>query len=123
MEGYHVATWRAWSYARVLLHLPRFSFETEGTKQLLAIAFCKAQSKPMALRKPLLLVVLEKDEDEGLTVWVREVVYIFAHLFQPGLSSSSKIKMAGSTNARARGIEKVSSMHIWPIPYSVHGRN
>ncbi|ERN12971.1 hypothetical protein AMTR_s00040p00033490 [Amborella trichopoda] len=59
-----------------------FSFETEGPKQALAIAFCKAQSKPVALRKPLLLViatrcifcpdyikqVLEKDEDEGLTV-------------------------------------------------------
>ncbi|ERN11402.1 hypothetical protein AMTRI_Chr03g43350 [Amborella trichopoda] len=92
MEGYHAATWRACFCAHVLLQLPRFSFETEGTKQALAIVFCKAafsrsldiRSKPVALRKPFLLViasryiccpgyikkVLEKDEDEGLTVWV-----------------------------------------------------
>ncbi|XP_020531452.1 uncharacterized protein LOC105421705 isoform X2 [Amborella trichopoda] len=92
MEGYHAETWRACFCAHVLLHLPRFSFETEGTKQALAIVFCKAsfshsldiRSKPVALRKPFLLViaaryiycpgyikkVLEKDEDEGLTGWV-----------------------------------------------------
>ncbi|KAL4195681.1 hypothetical protein AMTRI_Chr05g65930 [Amborella trichopoda] len=98
MEGYHAETWRACFCAHVLLHLPRFTFETEGTKQALAkgtkqalaIAFCKAsfsrfldiRSKPVALRKPFLLVivaryiccpgyikkVLEKDEDESLTV-------------------------------------------------------
>ncbi|KAL4191801.1 hypothetical protein AMTRI_Chr06g190850 [Amborella trichopoda] len=90
MEGYHAVTWRACFCAHVLLHLPRFSFETEGTKQAVAIVFCKAsfsrsldiRSKPVALRKPFLLViaaryiccpgyikkVLEKDEDEGLTI-------------------------------------------------------
>ncbi|KAL4188284.1 hypothetical protein AMTRI_Chr09g23180 [Amborella trichopoda] len=74
MEGYHAETWRACFYAH----------------QALAIVFCKAsfsrsldiRSKPVALRKPFLLViaaryiycpgyikkVLEKDEDEGLTV-------------------------------------------------------
>ncbi|KAL4182381.1 hypothetical protein AMTRI_Chr12g242220 [Amborella trichopoda] len=70
---------RACFCAHVLLHLPRFSFETEGTKQALAIVF-------LALRKPFLLViasryiccpgyikkVLEKDEDEGLT----EIMYL-----------------------------------------------
>ncbi|KAL4195706.1 hypothetical protein AMTRI_Chr04g179600 [Amborella trichopoda] len=89
IEGYHAATWRACFCAHVLLQLPRFSFETEGTKQALAIVFCKAafsrsldiRSMPVALRKLFLLViasryiccfgyikkVLEKDEDEGLT--------------------------------------------------------
>ncbi|ERN09236.1 hypothetical protein AMTR_s01062p00007100 [Amborella trichopoda] len=92
MEGYQAVTWKACFCAHVLLHLPRFSFETEGTKQALAIVFCKVsfsrsldiRSKPMALRKPFLLVIasryiccpgyikkaLEKDVDEGLTVWV-----------------------------------------------------
>ncbi|KAL4200496.1 hypothetical protein AMTRI_Chr02g253800 [Amborella trichopoda] len=126
MEGYHAATWRAWSCAHVLLHLPRLSFETEGSKQALAIAFCKAQSKPVALRKPLLLViasrciccpdyikkVLEKDEDEGLTVWVRGVVYIFAHLFQPGLSSSSKIKMAAPNENFLWSAQRKHKFHL-----------
>ncbi|KAL4203046.1 hypothetical protein AMTRI_Chr02g224250 [Amborella trichopoda] len=116
MEAYPAATWRACSCAHVLLHLPRFSFETEGTKQALAIAFCKAafsrfldiRSKPVALWKPLLLVVascymccpdyiekvLVQDENEGFTVWMHGLVCISARSFEPGLSSDSEIKLA-----------------------------
>ncbi|KAL4178468.1 hypothetical protein AMTRI_Chr13g115200 [Amborella trichopoda] len=65
MEGHPAATWRASSCSHVLLDLPRFSFETKGIKQASAIAFCKAtfsrsldiQSKPVALWKPLLLLI------------------------------------------------------------------
>ncbi|KAL4195703.1 hypothetical protein AMTRI_Chr04g179610 [Amborella trichopoda] len=66
MEGSSAATWRACSCVHVLLDLPRFSFETEGIKQALAIAFYKAtfsrsldmRSTPMALWKPLFCLLL-----------------------------------------------------------------
>lgn len=117
IAAYPSATWRACTCAHLLLNVPRFSFETENIKQFLVMAFTRAafsrfkgiQNKPIALWKPLLLVIssgylcfpenveriLEKDEDKGFTIWSRALAYISTSSFEPGLSSESEIKLAG----------------------------
>ncbi|XP_068662047.1 importin beta-like SAD2 homolog isoform X2 [Aristolochia californica] len=116
LSTYQSATWRACSSAHLLLNAPKFSFETEGIKQSLAIAFSKAafsrfkmiESKPVALWKPLLLVIstcymcypdvveriLEKEEKNGFTVWAHALGYIYNNSFGSGFSSESEVKLA-----------------------------
>ncbi|KAF8401236.1 hypothetical protein HHK36_012168 [Tetracentron sinense] len=112
---YPSATWRACSCVHLLLHVPNFSFETEGVKQSLVFTFTKEafshfrdiRFKPGALWKPLLLAIsscylcypdiveriLEKDEDKGFTVWASALGYISTSSFEPGLSAESEIKL------------------------------
>ncbi|XP_058076603.1 uncharacterized protein LOC131225158 isoform X2 [Magnolia sinica] len=116
ISAYASATWRACTCAHLLLHVPRFSFESEGVKQSLVIAFSwaafsrfmKIRNKPIALWKPLLLVIsscylcypdnvekiLEKDEEKGFTIWAGALAHISTSSFEPSLSSESEIKLA-----------------------------
>ncbi|XP_059632005.1 importin beta-like SAD2 homolog [Cornus florida] len=115
MSQYPAATWRASSGVHMLLHVPSYSFEAEGVKESLVIAFSRAafsrfrgiQSKPCSLWKPLLLTVsscylcypdivekiLEKDEHDGFTVWASALAFISSSRFEHGLSTESEIKL------------------------------
>ncbi|XP_043710645.1 importin beta-like SAD2 [Telopea speciosissima] len=115
ISQYPSAIWRACSCVHLLLHVLSFSYETEGVKQSLVITFSRAafsrfreiRSKPSALWKPLLLAIsscylcypdiveriLEKDEDQGFTVWASALSYISTSSFEPGLSPESEIKL------------------------------
>ncbi|KAJ8623513.1 hypothetical protein MRB53_032042 [Persea americana] len=87
IQAYPSATWRACS-----------SFS----------CFKGIQNKPIALWKPLLLVIssgylcfpenveriLNKDEDKGFTIWARALAHISTNSFEPGLQSQSEIKLA-----------------------------
>lgn len=114
---YPSATWRACSCVHMLLHVPSFSYETEGVKRTLVTAFGRAafsrfreiQSKPSPLWKPLLLVIsscylccpntlpsiLEKDAVEGFTIWASSLALVCSESCEPGLSVKSEIKLAG----------------------------
>ncbi|KAK1293431.1 hypothetical protein QJS10_CPB17g00921 [Acorus calamus] len=92
MSAYPSATLRACSCVHLLLHFPKFSFETECIKQTLAVAFTSAafsrfkeiRDKPVAMWRPLLLVIascylcypeyvektLEEDEEKGFMAWI-----------------------------------------------------
>ncbi|KAK9136588.1 hypothetical protein Sjap_007182 [Stephania japonica] len=116
MSQYPSAIWRGCTCVHAVLHVPRFSFETEGVKQSLVIAFTRAsfcqfnkiQSKPSALWKPLLLAIsscymcypdmvekiLEKEE-HGFMVWGTALVCISKNSFEPALSGESEMKLAG----------------------------
>ncbi|KAK9139093.1 hypothetical protein Scep_008774 [Stephania cephalantha] len=115
MSQYPSAIWRACTCVHAVLNVPRFSFETEGVKQSLVIAFTgasfsqfkKVRSKPSALWKPLLLAisscymcypdmvekVLEKEE-HGFMVWGTALGSISKNSFEPALSGESEIKLA-----------------------------
>ncbi|KAK1315907.1 hypothetical protein QJS10_CPA05g00115 [Acorus calamus] len=72
MSAYPSATLRACSCVHLLLHFPKFSFETECVKQSLAVAFTSAafsrfkeiRDKPVAMWRPLLLDSSEDDVHE-----------------------------------------------------------
>lgn len=113
---YPSATCRASSCVHVLLHVPTYSNEAEGVKQALVRTFSHAafshfreiRSKPCSLWKPLLLAIascylcypdivqkiLEKDENDGFTVWAAALGYVSTSKFEPGLSTESEIKLA-----------------------------
>ncbi|KAF5941440.1 hypothetical protein HYC85_019082 [Camellia sinensis] len=119
---YPSATWRASSCVHLLLHVPSYTFEAEGIKQSLVIAFSHSafsrfrdiRNKPSSLWKPLLLAVsscylcypdvveniLEKDEHEGFAVWASAVGLISSSTFEHGLSSESEIKLSVMTLAK-----------------------
>ncbi|XP_030924098.1 importin beta-like SAD2 homolog isoform X1 [Quercus lobata] len=112
---YPSATCRACSCVHVLLHVPSYSFETDGVKQSLAIAFSQAafshfreiQSKPSSLWKPLLLAIsscylcytdmvegiLEKGENGGFAIWASALGFLLTSSFEPRLSATSEIKL------------------------------
>lgn len=114
---YPSATWRACSCIHTLLHVPKYSFETEGVKQSLTVAFSHAafsrfraiQSKPSSLWKTVVLAIsscylcypavvegiLKKDEDGGFALWVSALAFLCSSSFEPGLSLESEIKLAG----------------------------
>lgn len=114
---YPSATWRACSCVHILLHCPTYSLETEGVKQALAVAFCRAafsrfgevQSKPCPLWKPLLLAIsscflcypdtvegiLEKGEKVGIAVWASALCHVSSSTFEAGLTTESDIKLIG----------------------------
>ncbi|KAG1326119.1 putative importin beta-like SAD2 [Cocos nucifera] len=122
ITAYPSAMWRACSCVHALLNIPRFSFETESVKQLIAVAFAQAafscfkntHNKPAALWKPLLLAIsscylsypekikqiLEKDEDNGFLLWACGLAHISSSSFEPSLSSESEIKLAAITLAK-----------------------
>lgn len=109
--------WRACSCVHILLHVPSYSFDSEGVKQSLAIAFSRAlfacfrksQDKPCSLWKPLLLAmsscyvcypetvkdILEKDEGGGFTNWASKLCHVSSSSFEPGLSTESEIRLIG----------------------------
>ncbi|WOL03237.1 hypothetical protein Cni_G11957 [Canna indica] len=113
---YPSATWRACLCVHSLLHIPHFSFLTEGVKQSFVSSFTQAafshfkilRNKPTGLWKPLLLVislcylmypqnveqVLEKDEDDGFMTFICGLVHISSSSFDSGLSSASETKLA-----------------------------
>ncbi|XP_052204789.1 uncharacterized protein LOC127809769 isoform X3 [Diospyros lotus] len=113
---YSSATWRASSCAHIVLHLPNYTFDAEGVKQSLVIAFTHAafsrfrnvRSKPCSLWTPLLLAVsscylcypdvvekiLEKDEHEGFAVWASSLSLITFSTFEYTLSSEAEIKLS-----------------------------
>ncbi|KAH9684060.1 Importin N-terminal domain-containing protein [Citrus sinensis] len=119
---YPSATWRACSCVHTLLHVPKYSFETEGVKQSLTISFsCAAfsrfraiQSKPSSLWKPVVLAIsscylcypavvegiLKKDEDGGFALWGSALAFLCSSSFEPRLSLESEIKLAVLTLAK-----------------------
>ncbi|KAL6952985.1 hypothetical protein U1Q18_041395 [Sarracenia purpurea var. burkii] len=119
---YPSAIWRAASCVHLLLHVPSYTFEADGVKCSLAIAFSQAafsrfrsvESKPCSLWKPLLLAisscymcypdvvekVLEKDENEGFAVWVSALTLISSSVSEHGLSSESEFKLSVMTLAK-----------------------
>nr|XP_019702618.1 importin beta-like SAD2 isoform X2 [Elaeis guineensis] len=122
ITAYPSAMWRACSCVHALLNIPRFSFETETVKQLIAVAFAQEafsrfkdmHNKPAALWKPLLLAIsscylsypekikqiLEKDEDNGFLLWACGLAHVSSSSFEPSLSSESEIKLAVITLAK-----------------------
>lgn len=114
---YPSATWRACSCVHTLLLIPKYSSETEGVKQSLAVVFTRAafshfraiQSKPCPLWKPVVLAIsscylccpdivdgiLNKDEDGGFTIWASALAFVCSSTFEPGLCTESEIKLAG----------------------------
>lgn len=114
---YPSATWRACSFVHTLLHVPKYSFETEGVKQSLTISFSRAafsrfraiQSKPSSLWKPVVLAIsscylcypavvegiLKKDEDGGFALWGSALAFLCSSSLEPRLSLESEIKLAG----------------------------
>ncbi|GMY28006.1 importin beta-like SAD2 homolog isoform X1 [Fagus crenata] len=131
---YPSATWRACSCVHVLLHVPSYSFETDGVKQSLVIAFSQAafsrfreiRSKPSSLWKPLLLAlsscylcypdvvegILEKGENDGFAIWASALGFLLTSSFEPRLSATSEIKLIVMALAqvveRLLGLEKAS---------------
>ncbi|GAY35579.1 hypothetical protein CUMW_017160 [Citrus unshiu] len=119
---YPSATWRACSCVHTLLHVPKYSFETEGVKQSLTISFsCAAfsrfraiQSKPSSLWKPVVLAIsscylcypavvegiLKKDEDGGFALWGSALAFLCSSSLEPRLSLESEIKLAVLTLAK-----------------------
>nr|XP_023883800.1 uncharacterized protein LOC111996099 isoform X2 [Quercus suber] len=133
---YPSATWRACSCVHVLLHVPSYSFETDGVKQSLVISFSRAafshfreiQSKPSSLWKPLLLAIsscylcypdmvegiLEKGENGGFAIWASALGFLLTSSFEPRLSATSEIKLVVMALAqvveRLLGLEKPSGV-------------
>ncbi|KAH9766423.1 Importin N-terminal domain-containing protein [Citrus sinensis] len=119
---YPSATWRACSCVHTLLHVPKYSFETEGVKQSLTISFSRAafsrfraiQSKPSSLWKPVVLAIsscylcypavvegiLKKDEDGGFALWGSALAFLCSSSLEPRLSLESEIKLAVLTLAK-----------------------
>lgn len=116
---YPSATWRACSSIHMLLHVLTYSLDNETVKQSLVTAFSGAaffrfteiQSKASSLWKPLLLgisscylchpdiveTVLQRDTKEGFTIWASALAFVCTGSFEPGLSTKSEIKLAGSS--------------------------
>ncbi|PPS16878.1 hypothetical protein GOBAR_AA03686 [Gossypium barbadense] len=114
---YPSAIWRAFSCVHILLHVPKYSSETEGVRLSLAAVFCRAaffhlkgvRSKPSSLWKPLLLAIascylchpdtveaiLEKEGDGGFATWASAMAFACTHSSEVGLSAKSEIKLMG----------------------------
>ncbi|KAF3456470.1 hypothetical protein FNV43_RR01120 [Rhamnella rubrinervis] len=112
---YPSVMWRACSCVHILLHVPSYSFDSEGVRRSLAIAFSRAlfscfrkiQDKPCSLWKPLLLAmsscyvcypeavmgILEKDEGGSFTNWTSKLCHVSSSSFEPGLSTESEIRL------------------------------
>ncbi|XVE82344.1 hypothetical protein DITRI_Ditri15bG0140800 [Diplodiscus trichospermus] len=112
---YPSATWRACSCVHLLLHVPTYSYETEGVKQSLAVVFSRAafsrfrgvRSKPCSLWKPLLLAIascylscpdvveaiLEKEEDGGFATWASALAFACTCSSEIVLSAKSEMKL------------------------------
>lgn len=117
ISEYPSMTWRACSCVHLLLHVPRYTFETEEVKHSLGISFSrtlfsrfrKIQDKPCSLWKPLLLAIsscflcypetvkgiLEKDEGGGFTNWASKLCHVSSSSFKPGLSTESEMRLIG----------------------------
>lgn len=127
---YPSAICRASTCVHALLHVPTYSYESEGVKQSLVRNFSHAafshfreiRSKPCSLWSPLLLAVsscylcypdivediLEKNEHEGFTVWASALAYVSSSKFEPGLSTESEIKL--TVLALAKLVEQLLSV-------------
>ncbi|XVF28138.1 hypothetical protein REPUB_Repub15cG0003400 [Reevesia pubescens] len=112
---YPSATWRACSCVHILLHVPNYSYETEGVKLSLAVVFSQAafsrfrgvRSKPCLLWKPLLLAIascylcypdtveaiLEKEEAGGFATWASALAFASTRSSEICLSAKSEIKL------------------------------
>lgn len=122
--AYSAATWRACFLAHSLLHVPKFSFESEGTRTALVIRFAQAshsrfnqlKSRSVPLGKPLLLVIaacylcfpssvqkvlLEQrdgmDPGNGFLKWAESLAYLADNSSEPGLTLESEIKLVVMT--------------------------
>ncbi|KAK6930334.1 Importin-beta, N-terminal domain [Dillenia turbinata] len=115
ISQYPSAMWKACSCVHLLLHLPKYSFETEDVKQALVIAFSRAafsrfreeQKKPNPLWKPLLLVLsscylcypdivmrfLDKDEEKGFRLWLSALSFISTSSYEHGMLQEPEIKL------------------------------
>ncbi|KAH9325798.1 hypothetical protein KI387_005976, partial [Taxus chinensis] len=114
------ATWRACSVAHSLLHVPKFSFESEGIRQTLVIRFVQAsysrfqhlKSRIVPLGKPLVLVIaacylcfpssVEKvlleendiiDPGNGFLQWAEALAYSANGSSQPCFVLESEMKL------------------------------
>ncbi|KAL8100484.1 hypothetical protein AgCh_032661 [Apium graveolens] len=127
---YPSAICRASTCVHALLHVPAYSYESEGVKQSLVRNFSHAafshfreiRSKPCSLWSPLLLAIsscylcypdivediLEKNEPEGFTVWASSLAYVSSSKFEPGLSTESEIKL--TVLALAKLVEQLLSV-------------
>lgn len=122
--AYSAATWRACFLAHSLLHVPKFSFQSEGTRKALVIQFAQAsysrfkqlKNRSVPLGKPLLLVIavcylcfpssvqkvlLEEkdgmDPRSGFLKWAESLAYLTEDSFDPGLTLESEIKLVVMT--------------------------
>ncbi|XP_031112086.1 importin beta-like SAD2 homolog isoform X2 [Ipomoea triloba] len=124
---YVSVVWRASSCVHMLLHIPDYPLEGEGTKQSLAISFTIAaftrfretKNKPVSLWKPLLLAIsscylccpdivekrLENIQNEGFTVFASALAFISTSKFEHTWSTESQIKLA--VIALAKVVEKL----------------
>nr|GMD29133.1 importin beta-like SAD2 homolog [Ipomoea batatas] len=124
---YVSVVWRASACVHMLLHIPDYPLEGEGTKQSLAISFTIAaftrfretKNKPVSLWKPLLLAIsscylccpdivekrLENIQNEGFTVFASALAYISTSKFEHTWSTESQIKLA--VIALAKVVEKL----------------
>ncbi|KAF5464846.1 hypothetical protein F2P56_014895 [Juglans regia] len=115
ISQYPSATWRACSCVHILLHVPSYSFDADGVKQSLVIAFSRAafcrfreiRSNPCSLWKPLLVAIascylcypdvveeiLEKGECGGFTIWASALGFLLTSSYESGLSEKSEIKL------------------------------
>ncbi|KAG7995708.1 hypothetical protein I3843_01G123200 [Carya illinoinensis] len=134
ISQYPSATWRACSCVHILLHVPSYSFDADGVKQSLVIAFSRAafcrfraiRSNPCSLWKPLLLAIascylcypdvveeiLGKGECGGFTIWASALGFLLTSSYESGLSEKSEIKlivMALAQVVEELGLRKPSS--------------
>lgn len=119
--AYSSATWRACLVSHSLLQVPKFSFDSEGIRQTLAIRFTQAsysrfqrlKSRNVPLRKPLVLLIaacylcfpssVEKilleenaitDLENGFLKWVEALAYLANGSSEQCLILESEIKLA-----------------------------
>eukprot|EP01018_Ginkgo_biloba_P009463 Gb_12572 [translate_table: standard] len=119
--AYSAATWRACLLAHSLLHIPKFSFESESIKKTFVIRFTQAsycrlqqlRSRTVPLGKPLILVIaacylcfpssVEKvlleekdgiDPGKGFIKWAEALAYLAEGSSEPGLTLESELKLA-----------------------------
>lgn len=122
--AYSAATWRACFLAHSLLHVPKFSFQSEGIRNALVIRFAQAsysrfkqlKSRSVPLGKPLLLVIaacylcfpssVQKvllegkdgmDPGNGFLKWAESLAYLAQDSSEPGLTLESEIKLVVMT--------------------------
>ncbi|KAK9725349.1 hypothetical protein RND81_05G137800 [Saponaria officinalis] len=129
ISQYSSAVHRACICIHVLLHLPRYSSQTEEVKSSLVASFTHAaasrfrelQSKSCSLRKPLLLAisscylcnpdtvhtVLETINKDGFVVWMSALNSIPSGSFEENTLAESEIKLSVVTLAKV--IEQLST--------------
>lgn len=117
ISAYPSATRRACSSVHSLLHVPKFSPESEALRRALALSFARAafsffvriRGESPSLWKPLLLAVsscylcypddveqaLQSAEEDGYVAWAGALARMANSSFELGLASESETKLAG----------------------------